>query len=33
MIAELRPNVVGLVDAFFIPDSRLRSHLATGNPY
>ena len=32
-IAELRPNIVGLVDSFFIPDSRLRSHLAKGNPY
>lgn len=33
LIRQLRPNMVGLVDSFYIPDSRLRSHLAKGNPY
>lgn len=25
--------MVGLIDSFYIPESRLRSHLAKGNPY
>lgn len=33
LIGLLRGNMVGLVDSFMIPDSRLRSHLTTGNPY
>ena len=33
LIRSLRPNLIGLVDAFDIPEKFLTSGLASGNPY
>ena len=33
LIKKLRPDLIGLVDGFGIPDKYIRSALITGNPY
>ena len=33
MLKNLRKDVIGLVDAFMLPDWVLRSALVSGNPY
>lgn len=33
MLKKLRPNLIGMVDAFGVPDRFIRSALISGNPY
>ena len=33
MLKKLRPNLIGIVDGFGIPDRFVRSALISGNPY
>ena len=33
LLKKLRPNLIGLVDSFGIPDRFIRSALISGNPY